>query len=100
MSIVEMGLIDHIVISDRVVTIALRLTTPSCLMVGHFKSQATDLIGNVAGVDEVRMTFDAGLDWTPEMISPDAQARRARQLAVMMPLPVVPSTRGPSVASP
>jgi metal-sulfur cluster biosynthetic enzyme len=90
MSITEMGLIQSIdVDDDGVVTVAMRLTAPACLMVGFFKDEATALIGKLDGVSEVRLTYDAGLDWSPDMIRPAAQERRRKYLEVLHSLPPV-----------
>ena len=66
----------------------MRLTAPSCLMVGHFKTEATKLIGALAGVTEVTLRTDSGLDWDPSMITPDAQARRAVHLELLRARPL------------
>lgn len=84
MSITEMSLIKTVTISDDGrVQIEMRLTAPSCLMVGHFNDEATSKISKLPGVTAVNVGFDAGHDWSPDMISADAQARRARRLQLL-----------------
>lgn len=88
MSVTEMGLIRAIDIADNgVVTIAMRLTAPSCLMVGHFNSESIDKVGRLPGVTDVRLTFDSGLDWSPDMIAPAAQERRLQHLELLRSMP-------------
>jgi metal-sulfur cluster biosynthetic enzyme len=90
MSITEMGLVRDIEITDDgAVSIAMRLTAPSCLMVGHFKDEAAARIGKLDGVTDVSMTYDSGLDWSPDMIEPAAQERRRRHLTLLSSLPPV-----------
>jgi metal-sulfur cluster biosynthetic enzyme len=88
MSITEMGLISSIDISDTgVVDVRLRLTAPACLMVGFFNEEAIAKIGLLDGVSDVRLTYDSGLDWTPDLIEPAAQARRRKYLELMLSTP-------------
>lgn len=84
MSITEMSLIKTVTISDDgQVQIAMRLTAPSCLMVGHFNDEATSKISKLPGVTTVKLGFDAGHDWSPDMISAEAQGRRAQRLQML-----------------
>jgi metal-sulfur cluster biosynthetic enzyme len=81
MNVVEMGLIRDVQVSpDGAVLVALRLTAPSCFMVGYMTKEAKRLIGALDGVSSVEVRSDAGLDWTPELIAPEAAARRRRRL--------------------
>lgn len=82
MNLVEMGLIREVSIDViGVVTVQLRLTAPSCFMVGTMTKQAKQLIGRLPGVREVTVISDAGLEWTPDLIAPETAERRRRQLA-------------------
>jgi metal-sulfur cluster biosynthetic enzyme len=84
MSITEMGLIRSVTISDAgEVHIDMRLTAPSCLMVGHFSDEASSKISELPGVTGVKLGFDAGHDWSPDMISAEAQGRRAQRLQLL-----------------
>ena len=76
-SIVEMGLLKSIEVADRQVHIDLRITSPSCMMVGYFIEEAQKRVGSLDGVEEVTLETDAGMDWREEMMSEDALARRA-----------------------
>jgi metal-sulfur cluster biosynthetic enzyme len=75
-SIVEMGLLKSIEVSDGHVHIDLRITSPSCMMVGYFIEQAEQRVGSLDGVEEVTLSTDAGMDWREEMMSEDALQRR------------------------
>lgn len=75
-SIVEMGLLKRIEVDDGTVHIELRITSPSCMMVGYFIEQAEERVGNLPGVETVTLSTDAGLSWRDEMISEEAKQRR------------------------
>jgi metal-sulfur cluster biosynthetic enzyme len=77
MGIDEMGLVDSVDV-DRGgnAIIHLRLTSPTCHMIGYFDVEARRLALEVAGVRSVQVHSDMGLDWTPDMMSDDAKRRR------------------------
>ena len=84
MSITDMGLIRSISVSETgEVRIDMRLTAPSCLMVGHFNDEATSLISQLPGVTDVKLTFDAGHDWSPDLLSPKAKMQRTQRLELL-----------------
>lgn len=81
MGLGEMGLLRRVEAdADGNVEIDLRLTSPSCMMLGYFKVEAERLARTVDGVRTVTVTSDTGLDWRPEMISAAAQQRRREAL--------------------
>jgi len=75
-SIVEMGLLKSIEVDDGRVHIELRITSPSCMMVGYFIEQAQKRVGPLEGVEEVTLSTDAGMDWREEMMADSALERR------------------------
>ncbi|MDF9747355.1 metal-sulfur cluster assembly factor [Natrinema salsiterrestre] len=75
-SIVEMGLLKRIEIEDGTAHIELRITSPSCMMVGYFIEQANKRVGSLPGIEDVSLETDAGLSWREEMMSEDAKERR------------------------
>jgi metal-sulfur cluster biosynthetic enzyme len=78
----DMGLVEAVEIADDgVVDVRIRLTSPTCMMVGLFKAEIEDRVGTVPGVRRVDVAFDRGLDWRPGMMSADARRRRAGRLA-------------------
>jgi metal-sulfur cluster biosynthetic enzyme len=85
LDIVEMGLIDSIEIDDSHVDVNMRLTTPACHMVPYFVREVEEYVGELSGIDSVELETDNGLEWTEEMMSEKAKARReelfARQAA-------------------
>jgi metal-sulfur cluster biosynthetic enzyme len=84
MGLAEMGLINSLDVSpDGEVAIRLRLTSPFCHMIGFFKTEAQRRVMEIPGVTSVSLSADTGLDWSPELISPAAQARRAGHLNEM-----------------
>jgi metal-sulfur cluster biosynthetic enzyme len=81
MGLDEMGLVEHIAVeSDGHVDIRLRLTSPTCVMVSYFKIQAEERVLKLPGVRSVAVVNDLGLDWSPEMMSSAAKARRRAAL--------------------
>jgi metal-sulfur cluster biosynthetic enzyme len=76
----EMGLVESVEIEGECVRVALRLTSPSCLMHGVFLDEIERKVGVLAGVGAVETSFDAGLDWDPTMIREDIRQARLRRL--------------------
>jgi len=62
------------------VAIRLRLTSPTCVMVSYFRIEAEERVLELPGVRSVEVVNDLGLDWSPEMMSPAAKARRGAAL--------------------
>jgi metal-sulfur cluster biosynthetic enzyme len=78
----DMGLVEAVDIDgDGTVSVKIRLTSPTCGMVGLFAAEIQDRVGTLPGVRRVDVAFDRGLDWRPDMMSPDARRRRAARLA-------------------
>lgn len=85
MGLSEMGLVREVTVSaDGDVHVDLRLTSPFCHMIGFMQSEAQRLVGELPGVRHVTVQGDVGLDWDPDMISPQAQARRSRRLELQV----------------
>jgi metal-sulfur cluster biosynthetic enzyme len=81
MGLDEMGLLERVEAdADGNVEIDLRLTSPSCMMLGYFKVEAERLVGAIDGVRTVTVKSDTGLDWRPEMMSATAHRRRREAL--------------------
>lgn len=78
--VVEMGLVRDVDVDDGDVTVALRLTTPACMMVAEFQRQIDERVGSLPGVSSVELETDAGIEWTPEMMSDEARERRREYL--------------------
>jgi metal-sulfur cluster biosynthetic enzyme len=77
MGLDEMGIVEDVQAdADGNVVIRLRLTSPTCMMIGYFKVQAEERVGQLPGVRTVSVLADQGLDWRPEMMSETAQQRR------------------------
>lgn len=76
----SMGLIDSVdVDSSGVVTVDLRLTAPSCLMIGYFVTEIEARVSALPGVSGVIVKHDVGDRWEPEMMAPEViERRRAR----------------------
>lgn len=80
MGLEEMGLIDTVTIAEGHVTVRMRLTSPCCLMVGYFATEAQTRIATLPGVRSVTLEHDTGFAWRPDMIHPAAEQRRQLKL--------------------
>jgi metal-sulfur cluster biosynthetic enzyme len=84
MGLTEMGLVGSVEIGDdRDVVVHLRLTSPFCHMILFMQAETKREVGSLDGVRSVRVTGDDGLEWTPDLIAPEAQERRRKLLPVM-----------------
>lgn len=78
----EMGLIKDIDVDpDGNVEVSIRLTSPTCVMVGFFTDEIVRAATRVDGVQSVSVVFDAGLDWEPSLMSAEVRAKRARRFS-------------------
>jgi metal-sulfur cluster biosynthetic enzyme len=83
----EMGLVEAVEVGpDGDISIAIRLTSPTCVMVGYFRDELRRRVAELPGVREVEVRFDRGLDWDPSMMSPRVRRLRAARLRVRMGL--------------
>lgn len=76
LSIVEMGLVKGVEVADGTVTVEMRLTSPMCHMVPYFIEQVEERVGDIDGIETVALETDSGHEWTPDMMSEAAQAKR------------------------
>ncbi len=91
----EMGLVKDLDIDDAGrAEVALRLTSPSCLMHGYFIDEIEGHLLQVEGVNEVAISFDHGEEWEPNHIRADIRRRREEELRSRVPKAVVASRRG------
>jgi metal-sulfur cluster biosynthetic enzyme len=79
-SVIEMGLLKSIDINEGAVTVNMRLTSPACFMIPYFIRQTEEIVGALDGVESVELTTDAGMEWSPDMMSDDAKKRREKYL--------------------
>lgn len=98
MGLGEMGIVESVTVDpDGHAEIRLRLTSPSCMMVGYFTVEAERLVLGIPGLRSVSVSTDIGLDWRPDMMS--AAATRRRQQALLakgLPRHVLPTlSQGP-----
>jgi metal-sulfur cluster biosynthetic enzyme len=78
-----MGLLKRIEVDDGSVHVELRITSPSCMMVGYFIEQANERVGSLPGVEDVTLSTDAGLSWRDEMMAEEAKERRREHQAAL-----------------
>jgi metal-sulfur cluster biosynthetic enzyme len=92
MGLSEMGIIGSVDMSpDGDVAIQLRLTSPFCHMIAFLTREAKARVGALPGVRDVSVTTDAGLDWTPDLITGIARVRRDERTEQVQLLNMVPS---------
>jgi metal-sulfur cluster biosynthetic enzyme len=81
MGLGEMGIVERVTVDcDGHADIRLRLTSPSCMMVGYFTVETERLVLGVSGIRSVAVSTDIGLDWRPDMMSAAATRRRREAL--------------------
>jgi metal-sulfur cluster biosynthetic enzyme len=76
----EMGLIKSVEVDPEAgrAVVDLRLTSPTCVMVGYFVTAIQKLVSEaIPEIDEVKVLFDRGFDWTPDMMSEEVRRARA-----------------------
>ena len=84
MNLVEMGLVEKIDLAEEGrVTLHLRLTSPTCNMLGFIAEEATRRLAGMPGVGQVEVVSDQGLDWSPSMMSPEASERRRKRIEML-----------------
>lgn len=87
MNIVEMGLVEAVDISDAgEVTLSLSLTSPSCMMLGQIMDQIDKYVMPILGGQRPKVTFDDGMNWTPDRITGAARAHREQRRQVLLTL--------------
>lgn len=80
----DMGLVEQVAVTDEGdVRISLRLTSPTCNMLGFMAEEASAKVRDVSGVRSVEVVSDEGLDWTPSLMSPAAQQRRQARIGLL-----------------
>jgi metal-sulfur cluster biosynthetic enzyme len=79
LNIIEMGLLKSIDIEDGNVTINMRLTTPTCMMIAAFVQQIEEHVGEVSGVKSISLETDDGLQWEPSMMDSNSEAVKRRE---------------------
>lgn len=80
LNVVEMGLLRDVRIDGSTVHVDIRVTSPMCMMVQYFMKEVEARVGPVEGVERVEVTVDKGFEWTPGMMSEEAQERRRERL--------------------
>jgi metal-sulfur cluster biosynthetic enzyme len=80
----EMGLVKSVEIDASAgrAVVDLRLTSPTCVMVGFFVTEIQRLVKEaVPELHEIDVLFDRGFDWTPDMMSDEVRRARAARFA-------------------
>jgi metal-sulfur cluster biosynthetic enzyme len=70
LGIVEMGLLAGLEASaGGEIRIALRVTGPSCMLIGSIMRAAEERVLAIEGVRDVQIEIDANTVWTPDLMS-------------------------------
>ncbi len=80
----EMGLVKSVEIDEERgrALVDLRLTSPTCVMVGYFVTEIQKLVeAALPEIRDVEVRFDRGFDWTPQMMSEEVRRARASRFA-------------------
>jgi metal-sulfur cluster biosynthetic enzyme len=88
-NLVEMGILKDIQIQRGDVSIRLRITSPSCMMLEFFSAEIHTRVAALPGVKSVEVHSDGGFEWEPSMM--DQQKRRQYLDALRRVLPVLKS---------
>lgn len=85
-SVVDMGLIESIGITDRRVRIELVLTTGWCPFASRLLEMIQEEVGTLQEVDEVEVEVVWDPAWTPERMSAGAREKLTLPLEKLIPL--------------
>jgi metal-sulfur cluster biosynthetic enzyme len=80
----EMGLVKSVDVDAEAghAVVDLRLTSPTCVMVGYFVTEIQQLVRQaLPEIRDVDVHFDHGFDWTPKMMSEEVRRARASRFA-------------------
>lgn len=80
LSLLDMGLVRGWELSpDGDLEVRLDVTTPVCMMAGHFVADAQARLEAIPGLGRVTVRVDPSGDWSPERISPSGRERLDRR---------------------
>lgn len=74
-TLTEMGLVAGLEVSAGRATVHLRVTSPFCMHIGNMQERIIEVLGEVDGMQEVRVEVDDGMEWLPTMMSDEARLR-------------------------
>jgi metal-sulfur cluster biosynthetic enzyme len=80
--LLDMGLISQLEIDGGDVTVAVRVTHPSCLMAPVFLAQVQEALDGLGGVATVHASLDPSFEWTPADMSDAYRERLAARRSV------------------
>lgn len=86
MNIVEMGLIKNVEFDNGHLSIQMCLTSPQCLMLEHFVTEARRVTAELPQVIDVVVRGDSGTEWTSDRMYAEARDRRRTHLSRMLPV--------------
>ncbi len=85
-SVVDMGLIEQVRVSDRQVDIDIILTTGWCPFSLHLLQMMEEEVGRLQGVEAVNVQITWNTPWSPERLSATARERLRLPLEQLLPL--------------
>jgi metal-sulfur cluster biosynthetic enzyme len=87
LNVVELGMAGPIEVRGGDVLVSMRLTSMSCPFWELFVEQVKSAVGELDGVEHVRVQFDRTEPWTPGLMTPSA--RRQLEAVGLMPPPAL-----------
>ena len=89
-SIVDLGLVEHVRVDGAVVEVDLVPTFSGCPALSFIAEDVRTTVGALDGVADVAVTFVSSPAWTPERIAPAARRRIAENFGVGVQLGTKP----------
>jgi metal-sulfur cluster biosynthetic enzyme len=74
-SIVELGLVEDVTVTEGVAELTLVPTTPMCLYMTQIIDDADAAVGSLDGIDAVRIEQDVTTMWRPSRMAPSLRER-------------------------
>lgn len=68
LNIVDMGLVYGLAIEGRTIAVEMTLTTPGCPMKDYMQNAVNGALGDLEGVDDVKIEFVWSPPWSPDKI--------------------------------
>ena len=90
-SIVDLGLLERLEVTDRRADIGLIPTFSGCPALGMIAAEVRDAVAAVDGIDEVTVDWLQTPAWTVDRISADARSAMAREFTVSIQLGTKPA---------
>lgn len=71
--IVNLGLVRDLSVRERFVSVTMTLTSVACPLADELERRIQEALGEISGVEKVRVGFTFEPPWTPEAITEDGR---------------------------